>query len=111
MNSKMSINELASLITSPFGYLDLGRINDHVVSVMRINGRYQLHSHTKDEMFIVLEGEVTIQYKKAAPVTLAKGESTVVKAYTEHSSGSEEGALVLMFKPIDYSVNPSTSAE
>jgi hypothetical protein len=30
---------------------------------------------------------------------LKKNESTVVRAYTTHSPGSEQGALVLMFKP------------
>jgi hypothetical protein len=50
---------------------------------------------------------MTIQYKVSQPITLTKGESTVVKAYTEHSSGSEKGALALVFKPVDYSVNPS----
>jgi mannose-6-phosphate isomerase-like protein (cupin superfamily) len=107
MSDKHSISELAALITLPFAYLDLGNVNDHVVSVMRIEGRYQLHSHTKDEMYIVLEGEIIINYKKGTPLTVAKGESTVVKAYMEHSSGSENGALVLIIKPRDYSVNPS----
>ncbi|MCL1908405.1 MAG: cupin domain-containing protein [Holophagaceae bacterium] len=106
---KHSISELAALITSPFVFLDLGSVNDHVVSVMRIEGRYPLHSHTKDEMYIVLEGEITLEYKKTPPLTLAKGESTVVRAYTEHSSGSETGALVLMFKSKEYAVNPSGS--
>ena len=106
---KHSISELAALITSPFVYLDLGSVNDHVVSVMRIEGRYPLHSHTKDEMYIILEGEITLEYKKKPPLKLLKGESTVVKAYTEHSSGSETGALVLMFKHKEYAVNPSGS--
>ena len=107
MTSKISISELATLIESPYVYLDLGRVNDHVVSVMRIGREYPMHSHTKDEMYIVLEGEITINYKKAPPLALAKGDSAVVKAYTEHFSGSENGALVLIFKPTDYSVNPS----
>ncbi|MDR2561192.1 MAG: cupin domain-containing protein [Holophagales bacterium] len=107
MSSKHSISELASLITSPFVFLDLGSVNDHVVSVMRIEGRYPIHSHTKDEMYIVLEGDITIQYKNRPALTLQKGESTVVKAYTAHSSGSETGALVLIFKSKDYAVNPS----
>ncbi|MCL1893402.1 MAG: cupin domain-containing protein [Holophagaceae bacterium] len=109
MISKHSISELSSLIKSPFVFLDLGSVNDHVVSVMRIEGRYPLHSHTKDEMYIVLEGEITLEYKKKPPLKLEKGESTVVKAYTEHSSGSDTGALVLMFKSKDYAVNPSGS--
>jgi mannose-6-phosphate isomerase-like protein (cupin superfamily) len=85
----------------------LGSVNDHVVSVMRIQDRYPIHTHTKDEMYIVLEGEITIQYKNMPPLVLQKGESTVVKAYTAHSSGSESGALVLMFKSKDYVINPS----
>jgi len=74
---------------------------------MRIEGRYPIHSHTKDEMYIVLEGEIAIHYKNRPPLVVKQGESTVVKAYTAHSSGSEAGALVLIFKSKDYEVNPS----
>ena len=106
MSDKQSFSELAHLIKQPYVYLDICNVNDHVVSVMRIEGEYPLHRHTKDEMYIVIEGEITVNFKKHKPVKLNKGESTVVKAYTEHYTASESPALVLVFKAKDYSVSP-----
>jgi mannose-6-phosphate isomerase-like protein (cupin superfamily) len=50
-------------------------------------------------MYLVLEGEAKIQFPHHPPLVLKKNESTVVRAYTTHSPGSDQGALVLMFKP------------
>jgi mannose-6-phosphate isomerase-like protein (cupin superfamily) len=101
MSSKTSIDELAALLTEPYAHLELGQINDHAVYIVRFRGDYVFHRHTKDEMYIVLEGEAKIQFPNQPPLVLKKNESTVVRAYTTHSSGSDEGALVLMFKPKD----------
>jgi hypothetical protein len=49
----------------------------------------------------VMDGEAKIQFPNQPPVVLRKNESIVVRAYTTHNSGSDEGALVLMFKPRD----------
>ena len=101
MPSRTSIDELASLLTKPYAHLELGQVNDHAVYVVRFKGDYVFHRHTKDEMYLVLDGEATIRFPNQPPLTLKKNESTVVGAYTTHSSGSERGAIVLMFKPKD----------
>jgi hypothetical protein len=50
-------------------------------------------------MYLVLDGEAKIQFPNQPPLVLKKNESTVVRAFTTHGSGSDQGALVLMFKP------------
>ena len=101
MPSKTSIDELAALLTKPYVHLELGQVNDHAVYLVRFKGDYVFHRHTKDEMYMVLDGEVKILFPNRSPLVLKKNESTVVRAYTTHSPGSEQGALVLMFKPTD----------
>ncbi len=99
MSSKTTIEELAALLTEPYKHLELGQVNDHAVYLVRFKGDYIFHRHTRDEMYLVLEGEARIQFPNQAPLVLQKNESTVVRAYTTHSPGSDQGALVLMFKP------------
>ena len=99
MGNKTSIAELAALLTSPYSHLELGQVNDHAAYLMNFKESYPFHRHIQDELYLVLEGEITIRFKSAAPIVLKKGESTVVRAYTTHSSESLEGALVLMVKP------------
>lgn len=99
MSNKTSIDELAALMTKPFAHLELGQINDHAAYVSRIIGEFPLHRHTQDEMYLVLEGEMTIHFKGNPELVLSRGESTVVRAFTTHGLKSEEGALVLLIKP------------
>jgi mannose-6-phosphate isomerase-like protein (cupin superfamily) len=101
MPSKTSIDELAALLTEPYAHLELGKINDHAVYVVRFKGDYVFHRHTRDEMYVVLDGEAKIYLPNQPPLVLKKNDSTVVRAYTTHNSGSDKGALVLMFKPTD----------
>lgn len=98
-SAKIGIDELARLLREPYSHLELGQVNDHAAYLLNFKKEFPFHSHTKDEMYLVLEGEITIHFRSGSPLVLKKGESTVVRAYTTHSPDSPEGALVLMFKP------------
>lgn len=99
MANKTSITELSTHLSGPYAHLELGQVNDHAAYVMNFTGEFPYHSHTKDEMYLVLEGQVTIRFKHGKTLVLKQGQSTVVRAYTTHSPDGHEGALVLMFKP------------
>ena len=99
MSSKTSIDELAAILTEPYTHLELGQVNDHAAYLVRFKGAYTFHRHTRDEMYLVLDGEATLQFTHQPPLVLKKNESAVVRAYTTHSPRSDQGALVLMFKP------------
>ena len=107
MGNKTSIAELAKLLTTPYSHLELGQVNDHAAYVMNFKEVFPFHRHIQDELYLVLEGEVTLHFKNAGPIVLRKGESTVVRAYTTHSSESQAGALVLMVKPKEMFPHPS----
>jgi mannose-6-phosphate isomerase-like protein (cupin superfamily) len=98
MSGKTCIDELAAMLTVPYVHLELGQVNDHAAYVTRFKGEFPFHRHTQDEMYIVLEGEIKLEFHNQPPLVLKKNESAVVRAYTTHSPSSE-GALVLMFKP------------
>ncbi len=107
MAGKTSIDELAALLTQPYVHLELGQVNDHAVYVVQFKGGYPSHRHTKDEMYLVLEGEITLEFLNQPPLVLKKNESAVVRAYTTHNPRSEQGALVLMFKPKEMFATPT----
>jgi mannose-6-phosphate isomerase-like protein (cupin superfamily) len=107
MGNKTSISELATLLTTPYSHLELGQVNDHAAYVMNFKEVYPFHRHIMDELYLVLEGEITLRFKNAQPIVLKQGESTVVRAYTTHSSESLNGALVLMVKPKEMFPHPS----
>jgi mannose-6-phosphate isomerase-like protein (cupin superfamily) len=111
MASKTNIDELAAVLTAPYIHLELGQVNDHAAYLLRFKGEFPFHRHTKDELYIVMDGEFTLRFKNAGSLTLKKGESTVVRAYTTHSPFSEEGALVVMIKPKEMFATSSEMSE
>ena len=101
MEQKQTIAEMASRLTEPFKHVVVGQVDDYCAYLTRIEGTYLFHQHARDEMYLVLEGEIGVDYAGGASVTVGRGESLVVRAGEKHRSCSEGGALVLMFKARD----------
>lgn len=101
MESKQRIASLASRLERPFQHVVLGCVDDYCAYLTRMQGAYLYHQHPKDEMYLVLEGEIVIEFVNSPPVVLGPGESLVVRAGERHRSRSDAGALVLMFKSRD----------
>lgn len=95
---KTSIAEAAELLTQPFTHTVLGQVDDYCVYLSRFEGTYKFHEHTKDEMYVVLEGEIFIDYYDGPSIPVRQGEALVVRAGERHRSRAEEESLVLMFK-------------
>jgi mannose-6-phosphate isomerase-like protein (cupin superfamily) len=96
---------VAARLEGPFKHLVVGQVDRYCAYLVRIEGNYLFHQHPKDEMYLVLEGEMIIDYgptgEEGASVALSRGEALVVRAGEMHRSRSETGALVLMFKAQD----------
>jgi len=95
---KMKISEAAEALTRPFTHTVLGQVDDYCAYLSRFSGSWKFHEHARDEMYVVLEGEIFIDYFDGPSVPVREGEVLVVKAGERHRSRAEEDALVLMFK-------------
>ena len=96
--AKKVLAEVAQGLTKPFKHVIVGQVDNYCAYLTRIEGTYLYHQHAKDEMYLVLEGEIRVDYDDGTSVIVGQGESLVVRAGEKHRSRSEEGALVLMFK-------------
>ena len=77
----------------------VGELNDQFVKVVKAKGEYVWHHHEKeDEMFLVLEGKMRIEFRDGT-VNLEKGEMCVVPRGVEHKPVADELAHVLLFEP------------
>jgi len=101
MAEKTNITEVAAALTCPFTHLVVGQVDDYCAYLSRFEGAYKFHQHARDEMYLVLEGEISIDYPDGHSVQLHENETLVVKAHETHRSRSDKGALVLMFKARD----------
>jgi mannose-6-phosphate isomerase-like protein (cupin superfamily) len=99
MSGVVSIDELTGVLTDAYEHLELGQVNDHAAYLLRFKGEGPWHRHTQDEIYIVIQGEITIEFRNQPAATLQKHDTLVVRSYTTHCASSEAGAVVLMFKP------------
>ncbi len=101
MPEKQSIADLAALLSQPFMHTVVGRVDDYCAYLSRFEGTYRFHAHNRDEMYLVLQGEIYVEYDDGRKVHLCPQETLVVQAGDIHRSGAEQEALVLMFKACD----------
>lgn len=101
MPVKQNIVSIAAALSRPFVHAVVAQVDDYCVYLSRFLGTYKFHSHDRDEMYLVLEGEIFIEYDDGRRVQLSPQESLVVKAGEVHRSGAEQASLVLMFKACD----------
>lgn len=74
--------------------------NDNDIMVVKFQGEYPFHKHdTTDDFFLVLEGEVTMEYDTHESVTFSAGELVVVPAGVVHRPRAENEVKVLLIEP------------
>lgn len=74
----------------------IAQLNDYHVKIAKLQGDFVWHSHPEtDELFLVVEGELLIDFRDGA-VTLKPGEMCVVPKGVEHKPFAENECYILM---------------
>ncbi len=79
----------------------VGQINDQYVKVAKLKGELAWHKHeNEDEMFLVLEGCLRIEYEGRPAVQLSEGEFHIVPKGVMHNPVCEEECLIALIEPV-----------
>ena len=77
----------------------VAELNDYQLKLVKIEGDFVWHSHADtDEAFIVLEGELRIDFRDGA-VTIGPGEMYVVKKGVEHKPFAAREVHMMLIEP------------
>jgi mannose-6-phosphate isomerase-like protein (cupin superfamily) len=77
----------------------IAELNDYQFKVVRLEGDFVWHDHPEtDEAFIVLDGELRIDFRDRS-VVLGLGEMFVVPKGTEHKPFAEKEVKMLLIEP------------
>ena len=85
MIEKMNLLKKANSINALFQYLEIGRLNSHVLNVLQAENRtldFHVHEHS-DELFLVIEGAFELEFEDGV-VLLNQGELIIVPKGTRH---------------------------
>ena len=77
----------------------ISEMNDYQFKLVKFKGDFIWHDHPEtDETFIVLDGELRVDFREGA-VHLAKGEMYVVPKGVEHKPFAEKEVQILLIVP------------
>lgn len=98
-NHAININDKLSKFNEYWSPKVISEMNDYQFKLVKLLGDFVWHSHNDtDEVFIVIEGEMKIEFRDGE-VTLSKGEMYVVPKGVEHKPFAEKECQVMLVEP------------
>lgn len=77
----------------------VAEMNDYQFKLAKVQGEFVWHSHAEtDEVFIVLDGEMTLEFRDGA-VALGAGEMYVVPKGVEHRPVASQECCIMLVEP------------
>ncbi|MFB6127395.1 MAG: cupin domain-containing protein [Halolamina sp.] len=100
MDGPIDLDDTFDRIDEPWTPRVAAELNGQAVKVAELDGEFVWHSHDDaDELFLVRDGRLRIEFRDRDPARLDAGELLVVPAGVEHRPVAETGAEVLLFEP------------
>lgn len=99
MQQPINIEHKLSLITEQWQPKVITEMNDYQFKVVKILGDFVWHAHPEtDEVFIVIDGVLTI-YFRDGEVAVNAGEMYVVPRGIEHKTYAQAEAKIMLIEP------------
>lgn len=97
---KVNLADKLALFSTHWDPKVVGTYNNNDVMVVKFQGEYDFHKHdNSDDFFLVIEGEVTMDYEGHDSVTFGPGELVIVPAGVVHRPRADHEAKVLLIEP------------
>ncbi len=97
---KINLAEKLSLFDSHWDPKIIATYNNNDVMVVKFQGEFPFHKHeNSDDFFLVIDGEVTMDYEGHDSVTFGPGELVIVPAGVVHRPKAQKEAKVLLIEP------------
>ena len=95
----INLNKKFALFDDHWSPKIIGQLNGQDVKLVKLKGEFVWHDHKdEDELFYVLKGALTIEFRRKT-VQLNQGEMIVVPKGVEHKPIAQEEVWVLLFEP------------
>lgn len=99
---KVNLLELTKDITEQHKNFVVSNVNSHCLRIAVFTGDYDWHFHSNsDELFIVLEGELLIDFQDKNTVILKPNDSILIPAGTVHRTRALKRTVNLCFENLD----------
>ena len=98
MPTTINIAEKFKLFSDHWSPKVIAEMNDYQFKLAKVEGEFIWHAHEEsDETFIVIDGEMTIEFRDKS-VHLNKGEMCVVPKGVEHKPAAEKECQIMLIE-------------
>ena len=99
MNTPINFQSRFALFSEHWSPKVIAEMNDYQFKLVKIKGQFTWHEHRDtDEVFIVIEGSMGIEFKDRT-VKLDDGEMIVIEKGVQHKPFASEECKVLVVEP------------
>ena len=99
MSEKVVVSEKLNLFSDHWNPRIVGELNGQHVKLVKFLGEFVWHKHdNEDEMFLVVDGEFTMEFRDKS-VVIRAGEFLIVPRGVEHRPVAEREVSVMLFEP------------
>ncbi len=99
MDQKINLKEKFSKFSKRWSPRVIAEMNDYQFKLVKIKDDFVWHKHEDtDEVFIVIEGKMSIEFKDNV-VNLSEGEMIVVPKGKKHRPYADEEAKIMLIEP------------
>jgi mannose-6-phosphate isomerase-like protein (cupin superfamily) len=99
-NTAVDLAEKLSMFTDHWSPKVVARLNDYEIKVVKVQGEFVWHTHDDtDELFLVIDGELTIQLRDGN-ITLRAGHLFVVPRGVEHCPVADGEVHAMLIEPV-----------
>ena len=97
----VNFNEKLKFIETYWSPKIIASLNDYHFKLVKVKGDFIWHNHQDtDEAFIVLSGDLRIDYRGQS-ITLREGEMHIVKKGIDHKPYAENECSILLIEPLE----------
>ncbi len=96
---KINIKQKLELFSEHWSPKIISELNDYQIKLVKIKDSFVWHSHEDtDELFLVIEGSMKIEFKEKT-IELNEGEMYVVPKGIEHRPFAENECKIMLIEP------------
>lgn len=97
---KVNLQTEAELIQEPWNLTSIGKINNHTIKMIKLEGEFEWHTHEdEDKLFMVIEGVLELQMRDKT-ITVYPNEFIIVPKGVENKPAGKEKATLMIFEPM-----------
>lgn len=95
----INLTEKLSLFSEHWSPRVIAEMNDYQFKLVKLQGEFVWHDHPDtDEVFLVIEGEMAIEFRDGQ-VNLKAGEMFVVPKGVEHKPNAQQECQIMLIEP------------